>query len=121
MKRRIRLTERDLNRIVKNTINELTYTGPTYTGGWPQDKGAQVNNYINDQMGKIVRGMMQLCQRYINNNDETALSQLSWLCSSFSETYNNAWKNGQQIYGGMKFPQQQPQQQQPQQQMNMQQ
>ena len=110
MKRTIRLRESDLHRIIKNVINEVTY-GPNYNGGWAQYKGAQTNNYIRDQIGKTVANIMKVCQRYINNNDETALSQLSWLCSSFSETYNKAWKNGQQIYGGMNFPKQQQSQQ----------
>lgn len=99
---KIRLTESDLHRIIKNVINEVTYGG----GSWANYNGSQVDNYIKDQIGKTVESMMQSCQRYLNSNDETALSQLFWLCSNFTKEYNNAWKNGQQIYGNMNFPQQ---------------
>ena len=106
MRQRKRLTEQDLNRIIKGVINEVASSS-----SWANYSGPQVNNYINDQIGNMVKAIMQECQKYINNNDGSALSQLSWLCNSFNAEYNKAWKNGKEIYGGMTFPQQQQQQQ----------
>jgi hypothetical protein len=99
-KKLIRLTESDLHRIVKRTINELTAGDG---GSWANHSGPQVYNYIRDQVGRTVMSMMQECQKYINNNDETALSQLYWLCSSFTDEYDKAFKDGNEIYGGMNF------------------
>ena len=52
-------------------------------------------------------GIMKAAQSYANNNDTAALSQLYWLCSSFCDEYDKAWKNGNEIYSNMTFPQQQ--------------
>jgi hypothetical protein len=99
-KKLIRLTESDLHRIVSRTVNEVVGGG-----SWAYDRQPQVNNYIRDNLTRSVQGIMQACQKYLQNNDESALSTLYWACSAFGEQYNNAWKNGQEIYGGMNFPQ----------------
>ena len=100
-KKLIRLTEQDLHRIVKESVNKVLCEG------WSNYSDPQVNNYIRGQIGRTVMGIMNASQNYINNNDESALSQLYWLCSSFEKEYNEAWKNGNEIYGNMNFPQQQ--------------
>ena len=99
-KKLIKLTESDLHRIVRGTINEVIGGG-----NWAYDKMPQVNNYIRDNMARSVQGIMQACQKYLQNNDESALSELYWACSAFGESYDNAWKNGHEIYGGMNFQQ----------------
>jgi hypothetical protein len=104
-KKLIRLTESDLHRIVKESVNKILNEVQFGGGSWAYDNMPQVNNYIRDNITRSVQGIMQACQKYLQNNDESVLSYLYWACSAFGESYDNAWKNGQEIYGGMNFRQ----------------
>jgi hypothetical protein len=101
----VRLTESDLHKIIKESVREVLKEGD----GWSAWKGHQVNNYIRDNIQKTVQTIMQACQKYLQNNDESALSTLYWACSAFGKEYNAAWKWGNQVYGGMNFQQQRKQ------------
>jgi hypothetical protein len=86
-KNMVKLTEKDLHKIVEETVKSLL-----------KEDYAQRANYVNDNVLRTVQEIAKLSQNYINTKNETLLTNLMWYCSAFVKEYERASMNAGEVY-----------------------